>query len=547
MDRFSCVRSAQIPKPFAARKLLPVLLIALAFLLLQPLAARAGTVSPGATLKRWETSELVLVASNAYTNAYTDVEVTAQFSGPAGAAFTVHGFWDGGNTFKVRFTPTVEGNWTYTVSSSPVDSGLTAAGSFTVVAADAANSGFLRRDPANPSSFVFDDGRRHFMWGQTYYEIIKNAMAGNKWQTSIVNSKARGMNKVRMLIYPWPTARSDNRYPDTEPFLAGDHNQLNLPHWQKLDEVVRYLDSQGMIADLIIFTDADRTYGSQLQDERYLRYVIARYAAYHNVIWCLTNEWDYTGQVEAYWDNIGAIVRAEDPWMTQGTFLRPLSIHQKTGSAFHYFSSGWPVHAIVQFGVRNATYAYGDAWGNYSIVNNLGRGLPVVNDEYGYIGETSPINLTQTQHRNAIWGIAVAGGYGAAGDTRNASGSIAYLSAGWKDASEYTDIKRMVGFWTTRGIEYWKMTSQNSMVLAGTRVYALANPGSEYVIYAAKGGSFKINLPQGNVTYKVLRFNPRDGTQAFLPNIAGGGTPTLQMPDTNDWIVWIYNSTLPRS
>ena len=48
--------------------------------------------------------------------------------------------------------------------------------------------------------------------------------------------------------------------------------------------------------------------------------------------------------------------------------------------------------------------------------------MPVLNDEYGYIGKPdrfagwSP--LSRDKHRNIIWGIAMAGGYGAAGDVR---------------------------------------------------------------------------------------------------------------------------------
>src|SRR5262245_14068003 len=112
--------------------------------------------------------------------------------------------------------------------------------------------------------------------------------------------------------------------------------------------------------------------------------------------------------------------------------------------------------------------------------------MPVVNDEYGYIGEASPIDLTRTQHRQAMWGIPAAGGYGYDGDFRMEPMSNAEISGDWTDASEYDDIGRLIDFFTSKGLEYWKMSSQNSLKTSGDRVYVLApEPERRYLIYAA--------------------------------------------------------------
>ena len=47
-------------------------------------------------------------------------------------------------------------------------------------------------------------------------------------------------------------------------------------------------------------------------------------------------------------------------------------------------------HAIIQYGGWNPDYTNGDQWGNAGIVHNLGHNMPVVNDEYGYIGQIYP-------------------------------------------------------------------------------------------------------------------------------------------------------------
>jgi hypothetical protein len=70
--------------------------------------------------QKWEVVEISLTSDTSYNNAYTDVEVTATFTGPTQTK-EVKAFWDGQengkDTFKVRFTPTEEGIWNYSIFS----------------------------------------------------------------------------------------------------------------------------------------------------------------------------------------------------------------------------------------------------------------------------------------------------------------------------------------------------------------------------------------------------------------------------------------------
>ena len=491
---------------------------------------------------QWSVYELSLTASGSYANPYTDVSVTARFTGPNNIVKAVRGFWDGGKNFKVRFTPNISGTWTYSITSTPPDSGLARSGALTVTLPPAGNHGFLRRDAANPYSFVWDDGTRYFMMGQTYYEIVRNARAAGGWRLAVDNSRSKGMNKIRMLIVPWPA--TENSYPNSQPFLSDNHDQLDIAHWQALDQVVEHLESKGMVADIVLFADTPLAYGTQTQDERFVRYALSRFGAYHNVIWNLTNEWNYTKKPQSYWNGIGGILKTEDPWMLQGSAHRPLSTHQQTRKDFQFFGQTWPSYASIQYGLRNGVYPNGDQWGNAGIVYNLGHGMPVVNDEYGYVGErpVSPLNVnyTQAQHRRVIWGIATAGGYGSAGDVRLISNTYPIFQSNWADAPGfYDDIKRLVDFWTTKGIQYWKMTSQNSLVSSGTRVYARGNAGQEYVAYAAAGGVFALNLPVK--TYQVQWFNPATGAAINGANVPGG-TVSFTPPFSGDAVLYLKNT-----
>lgn len=521
-------------------------------------------------IPKWEVHEIVLKSEKNYENPYTEVEIKGIFTSPAGVSMEVNGFWDGQDVYKIRFTPTEEGTWTYSISSGTDDPGLLQKGKLVVAGTRNSNHGFVRKDRENPYHFVYDDGTRYYMCGTTYYHILLNALHGEKWKTAIDSALVYGINKFRAHICPMKNASTpyENVFPFQGNMDSLDHDRLNLDLWKGLDEVVQYAFEKGMVADLMPFGTGKIFYSHDIEkDKRFLRYVLARYAAYPNVIWCLVNEWNYRhrriDKDKPYWNDMGQIMRLEDPWMDNHGYLRPLSIHQQTRIDFQFFEYDWPVHAIIQLGVRNGQgvvedewdisarvqpqYVHGDQWGNAGIVYNLGHSMPVVNDEYGYMGEprdraasTSPDRdewprFTRERHRNVIWGIAVAGGYGSAGDKNEYHDGKPYFSANWhSDPPEYRDIKNMVDFFTNNGIEYWKMVSSNDLISNGDRVYALGKPGEAYIIYAAAGGSFQADIDEED--FNVQLFDPR--TAAFEPSqIHGQGE--FELPDNQDWIIYL--------
>lgn len=557
----------------------------LAVTLLSAIAVTAGAqeaqitlpACSGAAVVKNEVCEIRLTASTAYANPYRNApaQVSLVFSGPSGANQKVSGFWDGSveagtNKTKmiVRFTPMSTGVWSYISTSQ--DPGLNnKTGSFTVVGS---GRGFLRRNANRPEQFVFDNNVKFFMWGQTYYNLVATARAGGPWKAAIDQSSANKLNKVRLLVFPFQLrdeagdcSGTLSPYADSKPFNDANHTALDIQHWRRLDEVVSYLGSKQMIADLILFSTNCPSYSplGNVEDERYLRYVVARYAAFPNVIWCLTNEWQFapdgacslpSPHPKSYWENLGSIVRSEDPWMndSSGSRQRPLSIHQRTQHTFDFLSSAWPTHAVLQDGVRNGkfeapTFAYGDQWGNYSIRKNLGFGMPVVNDEYGYLGEKGGA-YDRSEHRRTIWGIALAGGYGSAGDARKdiVNGSAVdctqpYLSSVWKSAPEYGDISRLQTYFPLV-TDWWKLKSDTS-VSSSPRVYVMSEPGVRYLVYSATGGSLTLNLAQlpAGTTYKAVRYNPSTGAECSLP-VLTGGAQTFNLA-SGDWVLRIETVT----
>lgn len=513
-------------------------------------------------------------------------------------------------TFKLRFTPTQVGTYHYETFSSLTGLGGQV-GDFTCTAAaplpggGGTNRGFLRRDPGSAYSYSWDDGTRFLMWGQTYYQIVnqarRNTDADATWHTAVDNSKSAKMNKVRLLISPWndlPFRDAGGTHAaETQPYCTGtsttacevpggtfDFTRVNLDHFVALDEVVHYLFGKGMIAEIIVFRDpgdADMLSSNMDHNEQYLRYVIARYAAYPNVTWSLSNEWQNgTTLTKANWDTLGGCIRSgctdsqgrsiqADPWILDlgGTKRRPLTIHPAAkddlgnpiGKCFAFFSSTWPNNGSLQYGSGQKTSTAGydsiacnrrtDAGSCPGGTTN--RNIPYVNDEYGYVG-----NVNVRQHRNLIWGILTGGGFGAAGDARNVSAGCPagyvtpcgspILSTIWVVAGHYNDTQNMLSFIETKGVPYWSMSPQQACPETD-KIHTLGNTTTrKFLVYFTQEGASPANqVPPGN--YTAAWYDPRNNANYTVGCSTYGsgavtsppaGAPVCSAPPC-DWVVYL--------
>lgn len=502
----------------------------------------------GLTVPKWSVAEVSLTAASEPANAYLDTHVTAQFTGPHGESKSVQGFWDGGKMFKLRYTPESEGRWTYRTSSN--DPGLNGkTGYIDSTPATSGIHGFLRRDPQHPFHWAFDDGTHFFMLGQTYYELIGTARAKAEWRHAIDRSAATGFTKVRLRLFVKTCGNRENPIPCSSPYLS-DKDHLDLEHWRAADETIQYLLRKGIVADLMPFNSGERYFGTPEQDARFLQYVVARYAAYPNVIWCVTNEYQRTGRSIEYMNVLGTKLRDSDPWIRAGESLRPLSIHplggKGKGDFFKFGDQKWPVHVILQTGRMDPA----DVPLNAEILRNRQFDMPVVDDEFGYYGDALWHNAAgdrgpntnyygREKHRNALWAIYMAGGYASAGDKFQYDDGKPYKTGLWHDAAENEDVSALAKLFTSPGLDWWRMEPDNQSV-SGNRAYLLAERGKRYLVYCAAGGDVTIHLGEGS--YRALLYDPKTGSEKKLGG-ASSGVATFTTPSGSDSV--IYLSRLP--
>ncbi len=296
----------------------------------------------------WETQEISLTAVNNYQNAYTDVTVWVDLSGP-GFNKRVYGFWDGGKIFRVRFVATAPGEWHWASGSEPGDTGLSGqSGSFNAVAwsdeeliENPLRRGFLRSS-ANHHALIYADSTPYFAIGDTWFPLPSKRF---KWYDDSIKRrlgpeagfkdyvryrKAQGYNWINVIAAypnwktddkPWQILLDDSarttlrsawmeygsggsaKNMDNEggrPFLFPgkvpgyedyfpDMDRINPEYFKYLDRKIAYLNTNGFVP----FVEAARRdmgplwykyYKWPHSYSRFIQYIYSRYQAYNTVL-----------------------------------------------------------------------------------------------------------------------------------------------------------------------------------------------------------------------------------------------------------------------
>jgi len=376
------------------------------------------------TISLWATHEISLTGP-ATGNPFDDVTLSATFR-QGDRTIEAPGFYDGDGTYRVRFLADATGNWDYeTRSSEPTLNGQR--GSIRIESRqpvkgdvpDAAQSaGSRAHGPvrvANQFHFAYADGTPYRPIGTTCYAWTHQ---GDQLEEKTLRTLASApFNKLRMCVFPKHYDFNANE-PELYPFETAtarngttarwDFSRPNPAFFRHLESRIAALACLGIEADLILFHPYDRWGFSAMaptDDDRYLRYVVARLAAYPNVWWSLANEYDILrDKTEDDWERFARIIQETDPW----DHLR--SIHQCVTLYDH--SRPWITHCSLQrvdvYKTSENTAEWRARWGK-----------PAVLDECGYEGNINWGwgNLTGEELTRRMWEGTVRGGYFGHGET----------------------------------------------------------------------------------------------------------------------------------
>lgn len=476
----------------------------------------------------WQPHDFKFAAESGRVNPFR-VVMDADVTGPGGRGFTLPGFYDGNGTWKVRVSPTVEGRWTLTTKSGLPELNNRRVEFTCVGNANPNIHGVLRVDKAHPHHFIFDDGTRFFMQGYEYdwlWALDLGKPGVPTVEKSLDLIARQGFDCVILDSYAYDTqwrpgrsGRDDYGPPALCPWAGDnahpDHTRMNPAYWRHYDRVMSALLDRGMEAHILIkvYNKGVHWPAHNSPAERlFFRWLIARYAAYPNVIWDFSKE-AQREQDLAYKQGWLRYLRKTDP------YHHLVTVHDDDRA----YESG-AYDGLVDF---RADQQHRN-WHQTILRERASRDWPVVNVESDY--ECGPGGITDKTYGRAqspeetvrtAWAIAMAGGFTVYYYTYTAWDVIRPLAV----PPGYAYFKLFGEFW--RATDYWLLQPADKLVSAG---WCLADPGREYVVFQNRPGLFTLKIAEVDTPLKAQWFNPLTGA-CLVAGTYGNGIAHFKPPE----------------
>lgn len=266
----------------------------LLFALLLATTASAKT----ALVAKWSRFEQTFKSSVRYSNPPQECELRVSFISPHGETNTVFGFWDGGKTWRVRFSPDIPGRWTYRTECS--DSANTRLNNQTgefLCTSTIGQGRFEQHGPVQVSRdhfhFQHADGSPFFWLADVAWSAPRLAIMRD-WINYTQTRGGQQFSAVEWAVAPGTDSRNRSA------FSGMDKIAIDPEFFQQLDQKVEYMNRAGLLSVIApIWGDSAKN----LPDDQVallIRYLVARWGAY-DVAWLLpVDEND-----SVHWQRIG--------------------------------------------------------------------------------------------------------------------------------------------------------------------------------------------------------------------------------------------------
>jgi len=445
-------------------------------------------------------------------NPFKDVKIRATFRHKKEIK-QVSGFYDGNGKFKIRFLPDLEGHWTFAVKSNNGDIDGQK-GAFECTAPTGKNHGIVR--VANTYHFKFDDQTPFYPFGTTCYAWIHQPV--NIQEQTLKTLKSAPFNKIRMCVFPkWYDFNKTE--PEIYPYQGNpprdwDYWLFNCEFFRHLEKRISQLNEMGIQCDLILFHPYDGGHWgfdrmSDEQDDFYLRYLIARLAAYQNIWWSLANEWDFMSEKQPEdWDRFFKILKEEDP------YNHLCSIHN--GVKWYNYANP----AVTHLSIQGDPWEAGGVGGFYQKIDRWAEKFkkPIIIDEMKYEGNIlySYGDLTAEEMTERFWYVYTKGAYATHGETYMEKNDILWWAKGGKlhgkSPERIAFLKNIIENAPPGGLEAFPgMEEDGNAVRIGEKYYLFyfgRRQPAERVIFLPDNKEYKLDI----IDTWGMTIHPLDGT-----------------------------------
>ena len=213
-------------------------------------------------------------------NPFIDVVLKGEFISPSGRIVRVNGFYDGSNTWKIRFCPDETGKYTACLTlkeRNVIDSCY----KLEINTLDPVKPGKIKINPQYPHFLITEDGSPFYVVGSGMEAHIPKLYKPEKgliyyypegrdpfdeWKEYIDNLTESGFNRLR-LFWAWLSFQGEEvfdgvecgffKYRDcyvrNEATKKYDLSRFNTTSWELLDRILLYSLEKNLYVELVIF------------------------------------------------------------------------------------------------------------------------------------------------------------------------------------------------------------------------------------------------------------------------------------------------------
>jgi hypothetical protein len=492
------------------------------------------------TTEQWKETEIEFCAADLHNRPYETVQMWADFTHTNGTVLKRPAFYDGGNTWRIRFaSPVSEGQWHYATFANVEDDGLAGiTGTIDCAAASESDHRFYKRGfwhiPKGKRNLRHADDTPALLIGDTAWAIPFRATV-EQCEVYANDRQQKGFNAaLLMTVQPDRKVQGPRNRTDDEAFEvafedlpSGHINQINIAYFQYLDKLIDVLVAHEICpVHQPLFHgygwkggDTIGNYVSNDEYARFARYLVARYGA-RPAIYLIGG--DGTG----YLDSINAAGREVEEWDCYG---QPAGIHYRP----HADNRAWQDADWLDFQWCQTGH---DGWHQPERVADMWRNEPVkavANGEPTYENIGHPGNgAGWWQGDEAIRNLCAGGTMGVvygAGSLwqwklhKDEPGHAPWCEAegcGWREALDFEGSNYVGALARVFKDQPFAEMAPNWDCSYGA--IALLAPDKFLLVYRPEGGGFNMILENVPKTYTV--FDAKTG------NVLQSGT----LPDDNN-------------
>ncbi len=253
----------------------PAIIASSALLLFTTLLASGPAPTPAQTWQRWEHA---LTSVGHYDNPYAGVTLRVTYTGPGGRTLRAYGFWDGGNTFRIRCAFPLPGSWQWeTECSDTSNTGLhRQRGTVDVSPYRGDNPlyrhGFLK--VSDNRRYLTDGDGTPFLWlGDTAWAAPQRA-SDPEWEAYIRDRAAKHFTVIQVAPASEWAGKTDRQ--GQIPFTDLACKQWSPAYWQSFEQKIQRANEQGLAVLLVGLMEPVRRYPETAQACLFARNIVAR-------------------------------------------------------------------------------------------------------------------------------------------------------------------------------------------------------------------------------------------------------------------------------